>query len=259
MWMYGAILFSHVQASSNKENFVGPDNLAIPTVRLAPPKNPLPQVSAAIREYEASRESLEQEKLAQLHDAYSDSLEHVRNQVSKFTSHLRKQFRASSFLEFSGTSPVGDSNVVVKVIPSRPVSQKAKIALDRLEGARSIAEGAFLDQAVAELRELGNIITDIFGQEVSRHINSSSFLLMRRKSPGGFLQVREFPKQASVRVGTSGAYPTVGDFAEALEARRDASETQARAEILRLQAQLLKESNDIIRETLVQAVGRIAA
>ena len=60
MLMNGVLFFSLACAAAYKGSQAGPDNLAIPTVRLSPPKNPFPQVQKVINQLEASRESLEQ-------------------------------------------------------------------------------------------------------------------------------------------------------------------------------------------------------
>ena len=59
-----------------------PETLPIIEVRLTPPANPLPEVSAEIQALEKERDALEQEKTAKLEAAYNAALEGARSEIS---------------------------------------------------------------------------------------------------------------------------------------------------------------------------------
>jgi hypothetical protein len=254
-------------------------------VRLVPPANPLPEVSAEIQSLEKARDALEQEKTAKLDAAYNAALENAKSRISAAVGSALQLLDASpasgarhpSFLELRSKAVRASAgqgpNVRVKVLSVPPPDASIKSKLDAMEAKRADVEAQMLDQAIQEMGEL----TDVVVNELkgSLQLQMSALLIpavagaVPKTHPPTLLETTErdvpgmpapegLPKQLNVRVGASDVpYPTVAGVAQDMETRRDTAEHLLRQKVLELELKLLEAENEFVKDALHRAVGSV--
>merc|ERR1712032_908799 len=264
-----------------------------------PPPRPFPQVSAEIGSLEESREIFETASLGKVQRAFNLALDNARSRIgelightmlsfddprltemrqTRFTQHVAK--RASSFLAIGQTpeetvSAYGDKlSVKVRVSPIAPPGPSLKPKIDVIEHNRMDNEKHMIDQAVAEMDGLTDVVLNELQAQIQVQLDNfmdhavGKMLSKRSSHAVGFIKRDEhtssrsedLPKQANVRVVASDiAYPTISSMVQDMETRRDLSEDLERGIVLQKQLSLLKAENEMIREALPRAIQRILA
>lgn len=269
---------AHLWPISNEKTA---DHLPIVQVRLSPPKNPLPQVSAELGLLEHSREHVEARLLEELQCAYNATLQRAKAKIDHLldrTMHIlgsSSSFRpaghalkTTSFLQEAHMGKGGTDGtefaLKVNLLMNPPTDPSVKGMLERIEDKRLYAEGHVFQQACQEMQGLTDIVLDELAAQLQ--LRSSVFVAHARSAAlrpsiatpaTAFLAVS---KRANVRVVASDEpYPTVSQLTQDMEMRRDAAEAVGRRRILELELKLLEVENGWIRDGLREAIQRISA
>ena len=264
-----------------------PETLPIIEVNLAPPANPLPEVSAEIQVLEKARDALEQEKMAKLEAAYNAALEGAKSKISVAIGSAMQLFdrpptlaaRSTSFLALRtkrehGRASSGEGpNVRVKVLSVPPPDASIKSKLDAMEAKRADAEAQMLDQGIQEMGELTNVVVSELKESLQLQMSSlliptrgdvrlvspaATFLATAERDVPGMPVPEGLPQELNVRVGSSDVpYPTIAGVAQDMETRRDTAEHLLRQRILELELKLLEAENELVKDALHKAVGSV--
>jgi hypothetical protein len=262
-----------------------PETLPIIEVHLAPPANPLPEVSAEIQALEKAKDALEQDKTAKLDDAYNKALESARSEinaavgsamqlldVSPVSDTRRTSFLAVRSAAVRGSAGEGPS-VRVKVLSVPPPDASVKSKLDAMEAKRADAEAQVLDQAIQEMGELTAVVVNEMKESLQLQMSTllapTGIGMVPKTRPRSLLRTTEWevpgmpapeglPKQLNVRIGASDVpYPTIAGLVQDMEARRDTSEHLLRQKVLELELKLPDAENEMIKDALHRAVGSL--
>jgi hypothetical protein len=261
------------------------ETLPIIDVRLSPPANPLPEVSAEIQALEKARDALEQEKMAKLEAAYNAALEGAKIQISDAVGSAMFLFQddvaesrsapPASFLASRGggarVEAAGGANVKVKVLTVPPPDASIKSKLDAMEAKRTGLEAQVLDQAVQEMAALTEVVVRELKESLQLQMSAFSATegLAKKSAGTSFLETKVhdepgmpapegLPAQLNVRVGASEVpYPTIAGLAQDMETRRDTAENLEKQKILDLERKLLEAENEYIKGALQGAVGSL--
>jgi len=260
---------------------VSPENLPIVSVKLAPPTNPLPQVSAEVGILENLREHLEAQALVDLDSAFDVALADAKTQIYTLvegTLHIfeksasLKAGRPLSFLQKHEETEIstGSDEFAIKIsmLPVAGPSPESKQQMDNIEGKRAVHEKDVFMQAREELAGLTDIVLNELGAAISTNVAGFSKLsgntnLASRSKSVSFLETAAgagLPSKAVVRVAPSDeAFPKVSDLVQDMENRRDSAESLVRTRILEVELKLLQAENEIIQDALNSAIQRILA
>lgn len=246
------------------------DELPVVQVRLAPPAEPLPQISAELGELGHLREHLETELFRKLEMAYNATLDAAATSITKVVDSV--VHRASSEGSAGGgatflretASKMHDAGgafaVKVNVAPVSAPDSSVKGLIERVEDKRATDEVAMFNQACAEMQGLTDVVLNELGAEVHAQIAA----VQQRRAKTTFLQMRTssrgLPRMANVRVAASEEpFPTVSAMVEVMEAERDQTESLARRRILELETRLLEAEKQMIGKSLEIALGHVLA
>jgi len=248
-----------------------PETLPVIEVRLAPPSNPFPTISATIADLESKREALEKDKMSKLRAGYNRALQSAEAKIGDAVGSMVKFLQenagskgppASFLVSRSQAGFVEGPSVKVKLSPVAKPDASITTELEAIEAKRSSEEAEMLDRAAEEMSEL----TDIVVVELKKSLQQQMGVFFGSVTLS-FLEVEEQgvpaslpPKQANVRIGTSETpYPTVVGLAHDMEVRRNIAEHLLRQKVLELELKLLEAENDLIKQTLEKALGSVLA
>jgi len=254
--MYSAVPFAIAEATRQ---------LPIVNVRLGPPTNPQPQVSAEILLLESARKAAETAQMQELDLAYQHAANHVSFALSGViasalgSSPKPSIHKSTSLLEIRDGLEVRDDvasqSFAVDVRPLQQPDVAIKAKLDQIEQTRSADEKHIFEQALDEFAALESIFTsEVLAQLHARANGDGSHRV------AGFLQaVKDVARLGSVesvrglnvRLSASAEpFPTIERLALAMEGRRDASEDVIRNRILELELQFFEVANHVLRDAL---------
>ena len=212
-------------------------------VRLSQPPAPLPEVSAAIVALEATRGAAEAEGLRRLDAAFEEAVESAEVRIKAVLARVAPAAAPSAQVPvaFLSSATPAHSGFVLRVSPSRPVSNAVLKKIAALERVRGAEEQLLVDQGV---RELG-LLVDV----VVAHLQSSL-----RTRAAGFIGTGLVASQAvDVRFfPPSEPFVSVSGLVSEMEGRRDVAEGQLRQHISELEAKLLQRMNGMV----VAALGK---
>lgn len=253
-----------------------PDTMPVMSVRLAPPRHPLPEVAALLGEERDEIEKLRHEELAKVEHALNvslseasktlpalvDRLMHVFSPPSAWiASGRRSTLHAPSFREARKSKH--EMTTRINVLPAPSLDASIMPMIKALDGKRSRENKARFGQALDELPMLTKIVEMAAEAEISREVegltNAQGHGL--KSNVGSFLHTASFLQQpvkpsgpqltANVRVGPSNEpFPTIRELVEDLERERDGTQESAEKRIQELQLQLLHAENTILEDTL---------
>lgn len=247
----------------------GTDGLPVIQVRLAPPKQQLPDVAAETSQLEHLREQLETDLFGKLHAAYASALEHARAEINKLVDGslgllvIPSPTSSSRFLQIKTHKQTHDGtegfSVKVNVAQAASTDPGTKGLMERIEDARATAEKKLFEQACAEMQGLTNIVLHELGAQLHSHFAA----FQRAGGHTAFFQTQQkdaLPSTANVRIAASSEpFASVADMVEAMEAKRDTAEHLVEKSILELEIKLLEAENKMIKEKLGTAVQKISA
>ena len=212
-------------------------------VRLSQPPAPLPEVSAAIVALEATRGAAEAEGLRRLDAAFEEAVESAEVRIKAVLARVAPAAAPSAQVPvaFLSSATPAHSGFVLRVSPSRPVSNAVLKKIAALERVRGAEEQLLVDQGV---RELG-LLVDV----VVAHLQSSL-----RTRAAGFIGTGLVASQAvGVRFfPPSEPFVSVSGLVSEMEGRRGVAEGQLRQHISELEAKLLQRMNGMV----VAALGK---
>jgi len=245
-------------------------------ISLAPPSQPLPLISAAIGDMEASREKLEEAQMGDIERAAQKALQLVDGQIHVITDRLlrsmkgpaaggalsmrlgnhesahNRRSRPAAFLE--RRAGFRKDRILVQVhqaAATTGVSMAANIAkIHALENERTREESRTFHEADAEMNEL----VSVFSTELQAQVDKQVRTLLSSRPGLSFLETSE----ADYRVVPSDiAYPTVESLALDMERRRDTAETLVQARLTMEKLHLLQAANKLAKDKLEAVVGEI--
>lgn len=273
-------------------------HVAIPNLELslASPSRPHPEVMAEIGSLTRSQEAVVHIHMDKLQVAFSEALGKAKRQIGSVIGRgmsifddpallaaIAKRgnmaheprghgegFRIEpSFLQL-GAEPTDldqKRSIKVNVFPSAPLDLTVKTRIDELDRKREDMERGFFEQAHAEMQALIDLVQTELEAQIGRHLDK----LLGRQGANmamgmhGFAEVvrnnmTAIPQQANVKVVASDMpYPSVVSLVQDMETRRDISENLEYMKVIKMQVELLKATNSIAKQTLVEAVARVLA
>merc|ERR1712110_1345495 len=123
--------------------------------------------------------------------------------------------------------------------------------LEKMERRRQTAEQNMYRQACREMAGITSFVTREFRARVAESMSD------RHEGPLAFGAMSMdahlhsgLPAAMQVRVDAARRWPSISDFIEDLQRRRDASEDAVRSRIFELEVRLLKEENRLVAEAL---------
>jgi len=276
-----------------------PNHVTMPNVELslAPPPRPFPEVQAELGSLEKIREKLSHAQMDRLQDTFGQALHEATIRIGEAVGRAMRAFddpalmkalaragsassvsrphfpsvrNSASFLNLQAEPDVlaEKLSVRVNVIPSAPLDVVVKTHIDSIESHRTGAERDFFEQAHAEMQGLSDLVLSELEAQIVSHVDAllgRGGVAVQAPHATGFADVFHdragtIPKQAHVRIVASEVpYPTVSSLVQDLETRRDIGEHLERAQIMRLQLELLKAENAVAKDALSLAVARVAA
>jgi len=243
------------------------DQLPIVNVRLKPPVDALPQVTAEIALLEGTRKDKESANLQALDLAFQQAVKRTSSTIAEVVSSAfsgMPKRQTTSLLEIREVSESAASesqSVSIEVHPPHEPDVSIKVRLDQLEHKRSADEEHLFEQALREFAVLDRIFTSEVRAQLSAHAN-----LMETHRALDFLQTSKEMRLSggllpglNVRLtASSQVFPTIEGLALAMEGRRDASEEGIRNHVLELESQFFKTSGEILQDALRKALFGVA-
>jgi len=237
------------------------DSPPVVQIKMDPPPNMFPTVSAQIKKLNLERERAEEGMVSELQRIYDSNLQEAKhliqdaarktkqsgltNQVSEGASFLRNKISSvASYLSSNAFS------MKLNVFPVPPPSGDVLETIQKMEQTRARSEASMFSQAGEELRAL-----------TAMAINSLHHSVPGYSAPAspGFLKVQErqhsdrsaLPDQASVRLlPSSEAFSKVGELVEEMVLKRDRAESKERALILDMEIRFVKELKSMMGNEL---------
>lgn len=265
------LLCFHVPIVSSRSWSESTGGVPVIQVKLAPPKQQLPEISAETNGLQSLREELETVYLEKLQSAYARTLEQARVQINEIVDvflGLIANSRAppkgaASFLkvkDHQGSHAASDGiDVKVNVAQVAAPSAATSGLIEQIENSRANTEKAMFEQACAEMQGL----TDIVLHELGAALHSYSAALRRADQRAAWIQTRQehtLPAVANVKVAASSVpFARVSDLVEAMEVKRDVAEQLERKKIVALELKLLEAENSMIKEAIGSAARKIMA
>jgi len=244
-------------------------------VRLAPPKRPLPQVAAEVAVLEGQRDSAEKELVTRLKAASTSVLATARNEVAASiasglraaldmgTDASRPSFLQSLALARKTRNDADGFDVKLSTVATAVPDDSIQALIEKIEYKRENAETRIFEQACSEMAALKQIALNALEAQTracalkafgAKPATPVSFLSSSRQKHQSRL-----PDMTNVRVGASSEpFPTIGDFVEGMEKRRDVAESQGRALIIEAEMNMLQELNGMMKEELSAQIQRVA-
>ena len=243
------------------------DQLPIVNVRLKPPVDALPQVTAEIALLEGTRKDKESANLQALDLAFQQAVKRTSSTIAEVVSSAfsgMPKRQTTSLLEIREVSESAASesqSVSIEVHPPHEPDVSIKVRLDQLEHKRSADEEHLFEQAVREFAVLDRIFTSEVRAQLSAHAN-----LMETHRALDFLQTsKEMRRSGDLLPGlnvrltaSSQVFPTIEGLALAMEGRRDASEEGIRNHVLELESQFFKTSGELLQDAVRKALFGVA-
>jgi len=241
----------------------GQENLPDVEIRLVPPSNPWPQVSAEIGSLERSREMFEAQQMDIVISTFNAELLSAKARISEVVGRAMKAFdgvKSSSFgkktasLLALGYDPAEKFTVKVNVVGISDPDPSIKDKIDAIERKRADQEKLMFEQVSSDWQGLTDTVVNELEVQLQRNINACLGGRLRGKAAG----LLQMPDQIKVHVKTPEAsYPTISSLVQDMEQRRDTSERLGMARTLELELKLLKAENDMIKDSLRLSVERI--
>jgi len=261
-----------------------PDELPTIQVRLAPPTNALPEVSAEVMKLDHDRERAESAMVQQLRAAYDSALKDAEYRIDSLVKVALGTTSAGSALPVlksrvsflqrrdrkQRTVSSGDDFAInLNLVPVPPPDPSIQKEIEQIESARDASEQLMFSEARAEMQGLTSIVVDELGRALSAHLEKLRRVVALRKTGSAklvsFLQLSRsthvgrntgLPQQANLRISSSDdAFPKISQLVQDMELRRDNAEREERVSILDMELTLLKAEHDMIKAALRRVVG----
>jgi hypothetical protein len=253
----GAVVVQMIRAALCVVSFCGGSASASPivNVKLSAPRDPYPQVGAAIAGYDGSRGLAESEGMRVLEAAFEDALSEARGRVTDVMGRFvaggvgssgGRGGGGASLVAASAPPVLGHTRFLLRVSPVAPPSKAVVDKIGAIERVRASEEAALFARGAREM----HMLVDIVVAELHSALVSASSVGVRAPRAASFstasaaddLDVRILPPDVP--------FPTVTGLVGAMEARRSASEGSARQRVAELQLKLLKAINGMVSEAV---------
>lgn len=214
---------------------------AVVNLRLAPPADPLPQVSKLIGGLEAARHGAEAEAERSLQAAFDKAVADGRARIHQVVANAVARTVGGSVAFLAGEAVDGNGKFMLKVSPPQAPSGAVRSGIVRLDRVLASEEAALTQQACREMGLLVDIVVGMLKSEMSaasQQDRGASFL-----SAGDDL---------NVRLSASDAYPTVAELVAEMEDRRAEGEAGLRQRIAEMQLKLLQALNGFASQAFAE-------
>lgn len=264
---------------------------------LAPPLQPLPELSTIIGNAERSRDMLEAKMMAKLQPAVKAALADAKKRIGNAVGRLMSVFddpavlRAlgsargaflkakrlptpTLFLESRQSNLIGDGvaggdryRVKVNVVADAKLPDPfVKSAVDAMEQTASEREKASFAQVISDMSSITDMVVNELEASSQNYVNlllgGSSLRQTAGRIATSFLSSSAggLPNQVPVRVVANDIpYPTTASMVQDMESRRDISENLERVQMLKILVDLCRSENELVAEALGSAMDRIKA
>lgn len=216
----------------------------VTNLRLAPPADPLPQVSKLIGELEASRRGAEADAERSLQAAFDHAVADGRARVHELVANTAVRARGGSVAFLAEEAAAGHGKFLLTVSPPHAPSGAVRSGVAKLDRVLASEEAALTQQACREMGLLVDIVEGMLKSELS---------VAGLSGPRG--RVASFLASSgdlNVRLSASDAYPTVAELVAEMEDRRAEGEAGLRQRIAEMQLKLLQELNGFASEAFAQ-------
>lgn len=219
-------------------------------LRLEPPKKPLPQVAAELRQLEQARKTLEGTFHAHLQKTANVALEQAKKRIDNFVNEHRlslsvqrtgnsRRLSQMGFVASRSSRERDDaSRVKINVYPMTPPNPQIRDQIDNIEGKLTTMEKRLLEQAEDEMQRIADIVLSEASARIGTYITRSSNEPAAKASETALV---EGGTQVDVRIAPSAkAFPTVRTLVEEMEQRLDKSERNELDYILKMEKELFE-------------------
>lgn len=218
-------------------------------LRLAPPEQPQPQVSAELAVLDHARDKLEARLRRSLDSAYDTAIQDARLRIDA----LIKRSLGSSSLNMTQRSGFlavaerffspGGFSIEANLFPVPAPDPKTQARIDALEHKLSALEEQTLQQAIDDLPRITDAVLSALATELHEFLHSPS--------TRGHVSFLEMASVANVRLGSSkAAFPTIRTLVEEMEHRRHKAESAEFAHAMEIEARLLASELAYVKQAV---------
>lgn len=218
-------------------------------LRLAPPEQPQPQVSAELAVLENARDKLEARLRSSLDIAYETALQDARLRIDALIKRslgscsLNMTQRSGFLMAAERFFNPGGFSIEADLFPVPAPDPQTQVRIDALEHKLSTLEQQTLQQAKDDLPRITDVVLNALATELHEFLHASS---ARRHA--SFLEMAHV---ASVRLGSSSAvFPTIRTLVEEMEHRRHNAESAEFAHALEIEARLLASELAYVKQAI---------
>ena len=216
----------------------------VTNLRLAPPADPLPQVSKLIGELEASRRGAEADAEASLQAAFDSAVADGRARVHELVANSAVRSHGGSVALLAEEDANAHGKFLLKVSPPHAPSGAVRSGVVKLDRVLASEEAALTQQACREMGLLVDVVVGMLKSELSAVASSQSRGRVASFLAGG--------GDLNVRLSASDAYPTVAELVAEMEDRRAEGEAGLRQRIAEMQLKLLQVLNGFVSQAFAE-------
>lgn len=256
------------------------DAIAMLEVNLDPPAVPFPVAQHEIDRMEAKRERLEAGGMHRLLGAFETAKETARTRLSGIVKHamytaVTATPRGAAFLQARtrlGPAAVAHPQTTARVQVYAPdMGRGVEVGVKALEQHRSETEGSMIEEAIASMAGITDVVCAAFEVELrqwSEGISDRPAPTQRQESFGHFRAMSFAERNGddgnvtlhdNIKIVPPAEFPTIASLVGAAEARRGMAESLLAWKAFHLQLRLLREEHEIARGLLEQALRLYAA
>ena len=216
----------------------------IANLRLAPPADPLPQVSKLVAQLEATRRDAEAAAEGSLQAAFDAAVADGRARIHETVATATAHARGGSVAFIAEEAVGGQGRFLLKVSPPKAPSGAVRSGIVKLDRVLASEEAALVQQACREMGLLVDIVVGMLKSELAATTSS--------KSRGRGASFLAGGGDLNVRLSASDAYPTVAELVAEMEDRRAEGEAGLRQSIAETQLKLLQELNGFVSQAFAE-------
>ena len=216
----------------------------IVNLRLAPPADPLPQVSKLIGSLEAARHGADADAERSLQSAFDKAVADGRARIHEVVANIAFRAAGRSVAFLAGEAVGAHGKFLLKVSPPQAPSGAVRSGIVRLDRVLASEEAALTQQACREMGLLVDVVVGMLKSELAAAASSQSRGRVASFLAGG--------GDLNVRLSASDAYPTVAEMVAEMEDRRAEGESGLRQRIAEMQLKLLQALNGFVSQAFAE-------
>jgi len=233
--------------------------LPILEVSLAPPVDPLPEVSKQTGDVERRVDATMEAGLALVKQAYVRAVKDARARVSGIVDRAMETAKLdvvpTSFLA-AGLAPGDVASVTVRVSDGLKRLPTVHGNVAALGQSIVRAESSFFEEVAKDMSRVSDQIADKLRVELHQQLEAAAGRGVSLPASAGFLAVPELPRQLTVRSVVSDVpYASAASMVRDMSLRSSATEKLAVTSALNMLAQLVQTENALIQAKF-QSIGR---